>query len=143
MKFLLCSALAFAVAAPVAAQSTGTSSKDHHVAAEKAATPAPATDPAAGTTATPATPPAKASDPATILKTEFPAYDKDSSGSLSKDEFSSWLIALRDAAPQQTPMTETQQTQWLGSAFSEADADKSSTISLAELTSYLTRGAKG
>lgn len=165
MKILMCSALALALAAPVAAQKTGAAdptqkasrvphSGDHAAsAAHKAATPAtPATpaDPDTGTPATPATPAtpsasasAAPNDPAAILRTEFPAYDKDSSGALSKEEFSTWLIALKNAAPQQTQLTQAQQSEWLGTAFSDADKDRNSAITLAELTTYLTRGSKG
>jgi hypothetical protein len=134
--------------------SNASAASDNAATSATAATPA---DPASGAAATPASPatpsgqsasaaaPAagQSNDPATILKTEFPVYDKDTSGALSKDEFSTWLLALKNAAPQQTPMTDAQQTEWLGKAFTEADADKSSTITLAELTTYLTRGAKG
>lgn len=156
MKFLICSAVALVIASPAVAQKSGTTPKpDHSMSAkpdarnENAATPAtPATpaDPATGTSATPATPAtpsAQANDPETILKNEFPVYDKDASGSLSKDEFSNWLLALKKAAPQQTPLTDTQQSEWLGKAFTDADADKSTSVSLAELTTYLTRGSNG
>ncbi|MFM7027467.1 MAG: hypothetical protein ACKOXK_02175 [Chakrabartia sp.] len=186
MKFILCSTLALALAAPAVAQTTNEAGSPHHGAkstkphstkadkgstsgaadgnmttgdgagalgADNAANPAVPASPAdpsanmAATSATPATPgnptaQSQTSDPVTILKTEFPVYDKDASGSLSKTEFSTWLLALKKAAPQQTPLTDAQQTEWLGTAFTEADSDKSSSISLAELTTYLTRGAK-
>lgn len=159
MKVLICSAVALAMASPAVAQKTGTAKRpDHSMSMSKpdgsmndnAATPAtPATpaDPSTGTAATPATPAtpsssAQANDPGTILKTEFPVYDKDTSGSLSKDEFSTWLLALKKAAPQQTPLTDQQQREWLTKAFADADADKSTSVSLAELTTYLTRGSK-
>ena len=156
MKFLICSAVALVIASPAVAQKGGTNPKPDHsmsskptTASDNAATPAtPATpaDPTTGTAATPATPAtpspsAQANDPETILKTEFPVYDKDSSGSLSKDEFSTWLLALKKAAPQQTPLTDAQQSEWLGKAFTDADSDKSTSVSLAELTTYLTRGS--
>lgn len=89
-----------------------------------------------------AAPPATAAapaDPATILKNEFPTYDKDGSGELSKEEFSSWLTALRNAAPQKTELTADQEGQWLNKSFGEADADKNKTINLTELTAYLTK----
>lgn len=157
MKFLICSAVALVIASPAVAQKGGTNPRPDHSMSSKpmtgsdnAATPAtPATpaDPSTGTSATPATPAtpspsAQANDPETILKTEFPVYDKDANGDLSKDEFSTWLLALKKAAPQQTPLTDAQQTEWLGKAFTDADADKSTSVSLAELTTYLTRGSK-
>ena len=152
MKILMCSALALAIASPAVAQKSGTAKKpDQTMSApasgasqnDNAATSATPADPSTGTAATPATPSAQANDPQTILKNEFPVYDKDASGSLSKDEFSSWLLALKKAAPQQTPLTDTQQSEWLGKAFTDADADKSTSVSLAELTTYLTRGSQG
>lgn len=152
MKFLICSAVAIAIVSPAVAQKSGTTMKPDHAMSkpnENAATPATSAipaDPSTGTDATPATPAtpsAQANDPATILKTEFPVYDKDASGSLNKDEFSTWLLALKNAAPQQTPLTDQQQSEWLGKAFTDADADKSTSITLAELTTYLTRGSKG
>jgi hypothetical protein len=150
MKFLICSAAALAIASPAVAQKSGTTAKSPDksmsMPGDSAATPATPADPSTDTSATPAmpaTPSAQANDPATILKTEFPVYDKDANGDLNKDEFSTWLLALKKAAPQQTMLTDQQQTEWLGKAFTDADADKSTSISLAELTSYLTRGAKG
>lgn len=150
MKFLICSAAALAIASPAVAQMSGTApkspDKSMSMPGDKAATPAMPADPSADTSATPAmpaTPSAQANDPATILKTEFPVYDKDANGDLNKDEFSTWLLALKKAAPQQTTLTDQQQTEWLGKAFTDADADKSTSISLAELTTYLTRGSNG
>lgn len=147
MKFLICSAAALAIASPAVAQMSGTTpkspDKSMSMPGDSATTPATPADPSTGTSATPATPSAQANDPATILKTEFPVYDKDANGDLNKDEFSTWLLALKKAAPQQTMLTDQQQTEWLGKAFTDADADKSTSISLAELTTYLTRGAKG
>lgn len=116
MKTVIFSAVALAMASPALAQSGAA---------------VPASDPAAAS---------QPSDPATILKTEFPSYDKDANGNLSKDEFSTWLIALKKAAPQQTPLTDAQRNEWLGKAFVDADADKNTSVSLAELTTYLTRG---
>lgn len=135
MKFVLSTALAFACAAPAIAQSTNQNSGEPTSTPPTASSSTGQSTPSAPTTA-------ESKDPATILRTEFPAYDKDASGALNQSEFSTWLVALKAAAPQQTPMTAAQQSEWLGKAFTEADVDKSSTVSLAELTDYLTRGAK-
>lgn len=130
MKFLICSAVAMAIASPALAQKSGATTNSEPPTAVTSADPS--------STAPSAAPP---NDPEAILKSEFPVYDKDANGNLSKTEFSSWLVALKKAAPQQTPMTDAQQSEWLGKAFSDADADKSTTVSLAELTTYLTRGS--
>lgn len=120
MKTLIFSAAALAIAAPAFAQTNTTAD---------GAAPAPA----------PAAQAATPTDPATILKNEFPVYDKDANGELSKEEFSNWLTALKAASPQKTEMTAAQQTQWLDKSFSDADKDKSTAVNLAELTNYLTQ----
>lgn len=121
-----------ALAAPAFAQSTATPAAAP-MAAPTTATPAPAA-------ATPAPAPAAApSDPASILKTEFPNYDKDASGALDKSEMGAWLTALRNAQPAsaKTTLTPAQQAEWLGKSFTDADSDKSGTVNLAELTKHL------
>lgn len=149
MKILICSALALAIASPAVAEKSGTANKPDQATSSSATSPSATdsavtpVDPSTDTSATPAAPSAQASDPQTILKTEFPVYDKDANGALNKDEFSSWLLALKKAAPQQTPLTDAQQTEWLGKAFKDADSDKNVAVSLAELTTYLTRGSQG
>lgn len=114
-------------------------------AAAPAAASAPMTEPATAAPVTEAAQPAPATadaaaaptDPAAILKTEFPSYDKDSSGDLNQTEFTTWMTALKAANPQKTAMTPAQETAWLTQSFTDADKDKTKTITLAELTSYL------
>lgn len=121
MKTILLSTAALALSAPAFAQDAS----------------APAAPPAAEAQA-PVAQPAPA-DPVAILKAEFPNYDKDASGELSKPEFSSWLTALRNLDPNKTALTAAQETQWLTKAFADADADKTKSVNLAELTAYLTK----
>jgi hypothetical protein len=131
MKSLFFGALAVALSAPAVAQdamSNPSQPPAPDAQAAPAQTPAPA-DPAAATP----------SDPASILKNEFPAYDKDGNGELSKTEFSAWLTALKAAAPQKTAMTPDQESKWLDKSFSDADSDKTKSVNLAELTTYLTK----
>jgi Ca2+-binding EF-hand superfamily protein len=131
MKSLFFGALVVALAAPAVAQDAmSTPSQTPATESQTASEPMPA--PAAPAAATP-------SDPASILKNEFPVYDKDGNGELSKIEFSSWLTALKAAAPQKTAMTPDQESKWLDKSFVDADADKTKSVNLAELTTYLTK----
>lgn len=107
----------------------------------EAAAPAPATD-AAATPSAPAetaAAPAQPTDPATILKNEFPTFDADKSGELSAVEFTTWMEALRKNAPGQ-PMTADQQTAWIKQSFAQADTSKNGTLNLDELTKFLVKG---
>ena len=72
-----------------------------------------------------------------LIASEFPAYDKDASGALSKVEFDTWLVALKEKSGDATMKT-ADQTSWLKKAFATADKDKTKDVSLAELTDYLT-----
>ncbi|AHE51825.1 hypothetical protein NX02_00280 [Sphingomonas sanxanigenens DSM 19645 = NX02] len=74
---------------------------------------------------------------AEIVKAEFPAYDKDSTGDLSKTEFSTWLIALKTKSDPAAAADQTALSTWAGQAFAQADADKSSAVTQTELTSFL------
>ncbi|MFM9978118.1 MAG: EF-hand domain-containing protein [Sphingomonadaceae bacterium] len=88
----------------------------------------------------PAAPPAAPADARAIVASEFPSYDKDSDGALSKAEFDGWMTAIRERSGE-TPMAEKEQNAWLKGAFATADADKSKSVSQDELTTFLT--AKG
>ena len=113
----------------------------------------PAMSPATPQTAQPAAPaqpqsanpaqPAPAASVASIVDSEFPAYDANSDGQLDQSEFSRWMVALKSqemkATGQQLPAD--QVTAWANGAFSTADADKSSMISKPELITYLSAGA--
>ena len=120
-------------------------------AAPTTAAPAPATP----TAATPAAPvaepvpaaPAAAADPgpgaqiADVVNKEFPSYDKNSDGKLSKPEFGAWMFALRKASDPALKDDAANKTYVTG-AFATADTDKSKSVSKDELTNYLVQGQK-
>jgi hypothetical protein len=127
---------ALAVAAPAMAQQAATPE------APQSATPASPVAPAEPQAATPqaATP---TNAVASIVDTEFPAYDANSDGQLDQSEFSKWMVALKDQEMKATGKTlpAEQVTAWANGAFTTADADKSVSISKPELVSYLSGGA--
>jgi len=130
---------AMLVAAPALAQQTP--------AAEPAAQPMPqAAEPAAP--ASPAEPQAAqpaspANSVATIVESEFPAYDTNKDGQLDQGEFSRWMVALKDQEMKATGKTlpPAEVTAWASGAFTTADADKSISVSKPELISYLSGSA--
>lgn len=135
---LLASALAFS--APVLAQEMTPQAADPSTAAATAPQSAP--EAAAPEQAAPAAPAqtAQAAQPtsvAEVVKAEFPAYDKDSTGDLSKDEFSTWLIALKTKSDPSAAADQTALSTWAGQAFAQADADKSAAVTETELTTFL------
>lgn len=77
---------------------------------------------------------------AEVVKAEFPTYDKDSSGSLNDTEFASWMGALRKASEPTVDTASTEVKTWIKGAFASADADKSKSVTQAELTTFLTAG---
>ncbi len=82
-------------------------------------------------------PPAPEAPPKTMTVAEavaadFAKYDKDSSGALSKAEFSAWIGEAKAKVDGKAPDQKA-----LGEAFIKADVDKSKTVTAAELTSYL------
>lgn len=118
--------------------------------AQQAMTPGAATQPAQPSAAMPAQPSAAtpAQSPptasvASIVDSEFPAYDANGDGQLDQSEFSRWMLALKSqemkATGQQLPAD--QVTAWANGAFSTADADKSLMVSKPELITYLSAGA--
>lgn len=123
--------------------------------AQQAMTPGAATQPAQPSTAIPAQPstatpaqstPAQstpAASVASIVDSEFPAYDANGDGQLDQSEFSRWMLALKNqemkATGQQLPAD--QVTAWANGAFTTADADKSLMVSKPELITYLSAGA--
>lgn len=139
-KFLIAVG-AVALATPVMAQMSSPPSSGAATppAGSSSSTTAPSsgsmsqTDPGASSAAPASTP----SDPKAIIASEFPTYDKDSSGGLNKAEFDTWLSALKDKSGG-TPMAEKDKTSWLKTAWTTADKDKDKSVSLAELTDYLT-----
>lgn len=71
---------------------------------------------------------------AQVLDAEFPTYDKDQSGSLSKAEFAAWMDTLKSKAdPSAKP-----DAAWNTAAFAKADGDKSKSVTKEELASFLT-----
>ncbi len=91
--------------------------------------PAPPSAPAADAPPPAAAPAASLAD---TISADFPKYDTDKSGELSKAEFSTWISEARSASGGTTPDKEA-----LSEAFVKADADKNKTVSAAELTSFL------
>ena len=56
---------------------------------------------------------------------------------MSKSEFDSWMVALKDKQGG-APMKDAEKAAWLKTAFATADKDKNKSVSLQELTDYLT-----
>lgn len=79
------------------------------------------------------------SQTAQIVESEFPVYDHDQSGALDAGEFSKWLVALKqqDLKTSGKTMSDTELNAWVSAAFATADADRSTTVSKDELTTYL------
>ena len=126
---------ALAIATPALAQQAMTPG-----AASQPAAPAA---PSAAMPAESATQPAPATSVASIVDSEFPAYDANSDGQLDQSEFSRWMVTLKSqemkATGQQLPAD--QVTAWANGAFTSADADQSMMVSKSELITYLSAGA--
>jgi hypothetical protein len=97
----------------------------------------------AATPAAPAAPANPATAVATIVDSEFPAYDANKDGQLDQSEFSRWMVALKNQEMKATGATlpAEQVTAWASGAFTTADKDKSTSVSKPELISYLSGGA--
>jgi hypothetical protein len=138
MKKFMISAALIALATPAIAQQSTSVAQPAPTDAGTPSTTAPSTMAAPAEAAAPAA--AAPTDPAAILESEFPSFDADKSGELSKAEFSAWMTALKDRSP--TPetqkLTPAMQTKWLTQSFSQADTDKSKSVNLAELAKFLT-----
>ncbi|KEQ54036.1 EF-hand domain-containing protein [Sphingobium chlorophenolicum] len=80
---------------------------------------------------------------ASIVDTEFPAYDQNHDGQLDKAEFSRWMVALKDQEMKATgsSLAPAEVTAWADGAFVTADTDKNATVSKPELIAYLSGGA--
>jgi hypothetical protein len=134
VRILLLSA-AIAVTPPAMAQT----------APEQGAMPAAPASPAQSQPAAPANPapsnPANAV--ASIVDSEFPAYDANKDGQLDQSEFSRWMVALKTQEMKATgsQLPTDQVMAWANGAFSTADKDKSISVSKPELISYLSGGA--
>lgn len=133
--------------APTSADQAQTMTEQAQPAQQAQATPAqpatPAQQPAqtADATTTPAQPADKATQVAAVVGKEFPAYDKDSNGNLSQNEFGAWMMALRKASEPGFDTASAEATTWVGQAFAMADTDKDSAVNQSELTGFLAKGA--
>ena len=74
---------------------------------------------------------------AQVVEAEFPTYDKDANGSLNTAEFGTWMVALRSATDKSVTAESKEMKAWAKSAFAQADADKSKSITKIELTGFL------
>lgn len=125
-SFLLTSAMAFA--APALAQTTAAPPPD------EAAQPLP-TQPAPAAEAAPE--PANAgSAVASVIEADWAKYDKDENGTLSKEEFAAWMIALRAQNPAQKDEVK-DVASWANAAFAQADSDKNGSVTRPELEIFL------
>lgn len=90
-----------------------------------------------------ASPESSATAVASIVDTEFPAYDVNKDGQLDQSEFSRWMVALKDQEIKATGKTLSpdQVSAWASGAFTTADKDKSTSVSKPELIAYLSGGA--
>ncbi len=132
MKSLLIAASVLALSTPAFAQmepatpaQTTTAPMPGESTAPKDVAPAPAATP---------------DDAKALIASEFPIYDKDTSGNLDKTEFAAWMGALK-AKTDAKPMPASEMKKWSDGAFATADTDKSKTVTLAELQTYLTKSA--
>lgn len=131
MKKLLLAAATFVVA-PLSAQVSPTTG-------QVAPTPSPVVPAISAPAPTPAAPRA-ATNPgevAAIVAREFPAYDKDANGGLSAKEFDDWMVRLKAIADPTVKADAPSTRTWLGAAFAQADLDRSRTVTLQELTGFL------
>jgi EF hand len=87
--------------------------------------------------------PSPANSIASIVDTEFPAYDANNDGQLDKAEFARWMVALKDQEMKSTGkvLTPAEVSAWADGAFNTADTDKSISVSKPELITYLSGGA--
>lgn len=132
VRILLLSA-AIAVTAPAMAQTVPEQGT-------MPAAPASPAQPAAPANPAPSNP---ANAVASIVDSEFPAYDANKDGQLDQSEFSRWMVALKTQEMKATgsQLPTDQVMAWANGAFSTADKDKSISISKPELISYLSGGA--
>lgn len=144
MKTLLIAASALALSTPALAQMEPATPQASTTQSTTTTTQTPPVEPAAPATTTSdtttATTAVTTSDPKALIASEFPTYDKDASGTLDKVEFAGWMGALK-AKTSDKPMPAAEMTKWSDGAFATADKDKSKTVTLVELQTYLTQGA--
>lgn len=107
-------------------------------AARDAAIPASIVAPEVEAAAKPAAVGTPAGD---IINREFAGYDKDGDSALNEAEFDAWMVALKKASDPTTDAAAPDTKTYLAKAFAQADADKSKTVSKAELTAFLSQPA--
>lgn len=143
MKNLMIAVGAFALGSPALAQmepATPAQTTTQSTTTTTQRPASPVTEPMTTTTETTSKIIATPADPKALIASEFPSYDKDADGKLSKVEFAAWMGALKEKADgKPTPAAEL--TKFSDGAFATADTDKSKAVTLAELQTYLTRGA--
>jgi len=127
-------------AAPAAPRSEAIPPSDATQPAQQTAQPAPAAQDATAAAPAATQPATTVSQVAQVVQTEFPGYDKDKSGALSKTEFSEWMGALRKASDATFNPASPEATSWSNQAFAAADTDKNGAVSQAELTAFLGKG---
>jgi hypothetical protein len=101
--------------------------------------PAPTAPPADAQAANPA-PSGQGAQVADVVNGEFGTYDKNQNGSLSKTEFGAWMTALRTKADPSVK-DDAANKSWVAQAFTQADTDKSKSVSKDELTNFLSQGS--
>ena len=94
--------------------------------------PAMTTGAGAVTTAPPA------AEVAGIVSREFPSYDRNRDGTLDQGEFGTWMVKLKTIADPASTANAAAVKTWVNAAFAQADQDKSRTLTLGELTGFLT-----
>ncbi len=140
---MMASAPVLAQVTPAPAQSEPTSPQTAPVtSADPAQAATPGTDPAAPAQATPAQGQVQATGDqiAQVVDTQFPTYDKNGDGKLSKAEFGQWMVALKSQTDPSTKADAPATKKWVGTAFAQADTDKDKAVSKAELTGFLSQG---
>jgi hypothetical protein len=77
---------------------------------------------------------------AQVVEQDFPKYagGKDA---LTQTQFGAWMASLRSATEPGVTADSPEMKTWITQAFTQADTDKSKSVSRAELTAFLTQAA--
>lgn len=102
------------------------------------AAPVDATAAPTDTAAAPAAQPVPAEQAASVIDQQFATYDTDTDGKLNQTEFSAWMVALKSQTDPKTDANAPATKTWNKAAFTQADKDKSKSISKAEIAGFLT-----
>jgi hypothetical protein len=150
LKYALLGA-AMAISAPAFAQTQTTPQTTNPAPTDPATVPSAPTAPVADATtqaapadSTVAAEPAPAAEPvpaeqaATVIDEQFATYDKDTDGKLNQAEFSAWMVALKSQTDPKTDANAPATKTWNKAAFTQADKDKSKSVSKAEIAGFLT-----